>query len=227
MRHLAIAACAVALASCATSKSSLSDKVSDADLGRLSATQTQPIHQAQQDVFRAQEDLNRAKLALEEAQHEKDLANADEAAADADLKRAEAEKKIADDSHDPNAINKASEMTETAHLHKRAADAHRDFANKLIAFREDEVKAGQQEIKLADAKVEVAKLRALQQANVPAATKYDSAVMQKNVNDAQTVYNEAQRKVTSDQAQAQAAEAMWHNLSQQYQARAQASPQRG
>jgi chromosome segregation ATPase len=226
MRQVAIAAFAVAIGACATT-GKLPDKVSDADLGRLPPGQAQPIEQARQNVFRAEENLNRAKLALQQAKQEEPLAKADGTAADSDLNRAEAEKKIADETRNPSDINRYQETQQVAQLHKHAADAHSDYIKKMIGYRQAELEAAQRQVEVANAQLEVSKLQALQQANIPSATKYDGPAMQKNVNDAERAFTEAQQKAQTAKAHAASAQSMYNNLREQYQARAAGGTPRG
>jgi hypothetical protein len=160
-------------------------------------------------------------LRLEEAKHEGDLAQAEETAARADSERARAEQDAAATSNAPTAKAQAQEAAADAELHRRAAQAHEAYAQRLLASRQAEMDAAGELVKVREAELERAKLTALSQAGVPAATKYDPAPFDAYVADAQRDYQRARAKASDALHQADETHNAWVALNQQYQARLQ------
>lgn len=221
MKRAIIGALALLAGACAGGRAEHGmDTVSDSDYGRLQPGQTQGVEDARQAEMQARDELSRAKLRLTDTQHEDELAKADQTAADSDKKRAEAETKIGADSNDPGQKARAQELTETAELHRRAADAHLSYAKKLIDSRKAAVDAAQKRLEVATAQVNLAKLKALQAAQIPAAGKYDMAAMTNRVTSAQRDYDSSVHKAQTLEAESTSAEQTWKDLNQQLQARA-------
>lgn len=215
---LAFALAAVA-AGCASSRSHESGpKVSDADLGRLSPDQMAIVDQARQAAATAHDELARARLREQQVQQEVSLAKADRTAADADAQRAAAEAKIANESREPTALQRAQQLQQQASLHKQAADAHLEWANKVTDARKAQVTSAQKQVDLADAQLEWAKLRALQAANIPAASKYDAGKFQQAVDDARKAWDQAFAKSRDADTQAITAQRHYEDLNRQLQA---------
>lgn len=219
MKRATIAALALLAGACAGGRAERMDTVSDADYGRLQPGQTQAVDEARQQELQARDELARAKLRVTDTQHEDELAKADQTAAESDDKRAKAEAKIAADSNDPAQKQRAQELAETAQLHKKAADAHLDYAKKLIDARKAEVTAAQKRLDVTSAKVNLAKLQALQSAQIPAAGKYDVAATTNHVSRAQRDHDDAMQKAHALDAQVSSAQQTWQDLNQQLQAR--------
>jgi chromosome segregation ATPase len=227
MRRIAIAVAITAITACATSKAAReTGQVSDEDFARLPPGQMGPVDQARAQLRKSQDDLARVKLQAQQVSHEDDLAKAEQTAADAKIQQAQAQLKMAQDRGDQKAIAQANRAVETAKLQRQAADAHLDYVNKLASARQAQVEAAQGRVGLMQARVEQAKLQALQQAGIPAASKYDPAVFRRNVADAEVAYSQAQGKARDQMAQAQASLQQWHKLRGEYQAMA-AGIQRG
>ncbi|BDG09538.1 hypothetical protein [Anaeromyxobacter paludicola] len=220
MKRAIIAGLALLAGACAGSRGERGgDTVSEADYGRLQPNQTQQVDDARQQQLQAQDELARAKLRMTDVQHEQDLAKADQTAADADMKRAQAETKIAGDSNDPGQKQRGQELTQTATLHKNAADAHLDYAKSLVEARQAEVDAAQKRVDLMAARVNHAKLQAMQQSQIPAAGKYDAAAITNKVTKAENDYTQAMQKARDLDTQATAAQGRWQDLNRQLQAR--------
>ncbi len=200
-------------------ESTASEQISDQDLGRLDPSQTQPVERARQFRGSARDEQARASLRLQQAQHEIDVAKADQAAADADAKRAEVEQKTANESRDPADVERARQGQEQAQLHRSMADAHVEYAKKLVDARKASVDAAEKQVRLGDARLEWAKLQALRQAGVPAASKYDASKYQSQVNDAQKSFDDSMQKARDLDAQAAASQRRWEDLQRQLQAR--------
>ena len=206
------AAVALAMTACAHGGPK---QVSDADFGRLSPGQMQPVRQAREEQQSAREEAARAKLALEQARQELALAQADQAAADAAAQRAEAVARAADQSREPTALRRAADLGEEARLERRASQARIAWAKELIAARRADVDVAERRQESAEARVEYAKLQALQQANIPAAAKYDAEVLQRRVEDRRKATDEALRKADERDRAALAAHQAYQDARQQ------------
>lgn len=231
MRYLGIAVLAVSVVACSSVKKELSggggSQVSDADLGRLGPDQLGPVNHARAKVAQSEDQVARDKLAEQDAEHQKDLAKADDAAAKADQQSAEAQQKIANDTRAPKQEQKAQSAMRQAELHKQMADAHQKFADKLIDARKAQVDVANKQLELANAQLEQAKLQALQQAKIPAASKYNQGEFLDRVSKAQQDVQQAEDKARESSTQAQASQATWNQLRQQYQAKAGEAAPRG
>ena len=208
-----------ALAGCGAHGAAQGPQVSDTDFGRLGPTQTASVDEAHHFVASAQDELGRAKLRAQEAHHELDLAKADQAEASAAAQRAEADKKAADQSRAPTDVERARQAQEQARLRKAAADARLDWANRLIQANEASIEAANRQVELASARVEWAKLQAMQQAGVPAATKYDAGKFQSRAASAQKGFDDALKHARELQGQASASQQRWQDAQRQLQAR--------
>ncbi len=195
-----------------------SSTVSDADVGRLGPEQEGLVDQARQALATATDALSRTTLRMQQAQNEEGTAKADQQGADSDQKVADAQQKVANDSRAPGALEKARHLQEQAKAHKQAADLHLDYANKLLDERKAEVQAAEQQVRVAQARVEWSKLQALEQADNPAAAKYDPGRFQTAVNDAQGDLDKAVQKAHDLEAQATAARQRWEDSQRQLEA---------
>jgi hypothetical protein len=218
MKKTIVAIAMAAVAACATSSKQEQKNVSDADLGRLSREQMGPVDDARQALNTARDEEARADLRLQQAQHEVDVAKADQEAAKADQEQAGAQQKIADDNREPAQVEKARRMQDQAKLHQQTADAHVEYGNKLVDARKAARDAAQEGVKVAQAKLELAKGDALRQADIPAAQKYDLAKLQSDVNDAQKDFDQKTQKARDLDGQAMASQQRWEDLQQQLQA---------
>jgi chromosome segregation ATPase len=201
--------------------------VSESDYGRLQPGQTHIVDAARADLGNARDALSRAKLRQTEAKHEVGLVQADLAGADAEQKRADARTVAAKESNDPVEMEQARAMTDTAQLHRRAADAHAEYAKYLIDTRAAEVAAAEKRIAYEELRVEQAKLQALHVAVVPAATKYDAAALDAKVAAAHKDLDAADSRARSLAAQMKNASAKWVEITRQLQARGGAMAPRG
>ncbi|HEX7487549.1 MAG TPA: hypothetical protein VF341_01485 [Anaeromyxobacteraceae bacterium] len=225
MKKLGIAVALAALAACAgmgRGKQASEATVPDADLGRLAQGQMGPVDEARQFLGSARNEQARAKLHLQEVQHESELATADAQSAKADADRAAVQAKVANDSRDPGQLEQARVMRLHAEANKRAAEARADYAKKMSAARQASLGAADQQVALGEARLERGKLLALQQANVPAAGKYDMAKFDARVADAQKNFDQALQKARDQESQAMAAQQTWDDA--QRQAESQALP---
>jgi len=225
MRKIAIALGACVVLACAGTQKPTT--VSDADYGRLNPGQTGPVDDARAELGTARDAAARAKLRQTEARHELELAKADEEAADADRLKAASAAKAAKESNDPAQIESARNVSDTAQLRKRTADAHVDYAKKLQTFRDADVAAANQKVAYLEARVERSKLAALQDAQVPAATKYDASKLDAQVSKAQAQKQEADSKVGSAKAEMANAGKAWQELDREFQARGSAPKTQG
>jgi hypothetical protein len=195
-----------------------SSTVSEADVGRLGPEQEALVHQARLALNIARDALSRTNLRLQQAQNEEGTAKADQQAAGADQKVADAQQKLANDSRAPDALEKARQLQEQAKANKQVADLHAEYASKLIDERKAEVQAAERLVKVAEARVEWSKLQALEQAQNPAATKYDAGRFQTAVNDALGELDAATKNARSLEDQATAARQRWEDSQRRVQA---------
>jgi hypothetical protein len=198
--------------------------VSDVDFGRLTPGQMGPVDAARGQAFAARDAQARATLRLEEAKHEAEFAQAEGTAGQADTQRAQAELDAAASSNAPDVKARAQEAAIEAELHRRAAQAHAAYAQKLMTARQAEMDAAAGMVKVRDAELERAKLTALSQARIPAATKYSPATFDAKVADAQRGYQQARARADDALAQAEQVRGAWVALNDQYQSRLQGRP---
>jgi colicin import membrane protein len=218
MRRLTVFA-VLGLCACAgTGKGSSAPTVSDADFGRLQPGQTGPVDEARRFLASARDEQARAKLRLQEVQHQDDLAKADATAARAAAARAAAQAKAADDSRDPAQLEQARALKEQADAEKRAADARDTYAKQLKDARQASVDAASAQVDLGDARVELAKVQALQQAGIPAASRYDAGKFQARVDDARKSFQAALQKARDAESKALASQQAWSDAQRQAQA---------
>jgi hypothetical protein len=217
MVTLALAALlALAFSACkTTSSASKFQPVADQDVGRLVPGQMAPINAARDEVSRARDEVALAKLRLSEAQEHKGFTKAEETAAQADRQRAEALTKAAQATGDPQQLGAAQAATGSADLRHRAAAAHADYTAKLIAAREAEVRAKEARVGEMEARLESAKLTALQQAGNPAANKYDPVRFQEHLAGAIDGSQKAQGELAKATGAVQQSETQWRALAEQ------------
>jgi hypothetical protein len=220
---VALAACA-ALACAGSSAQKKPVTVSDSDYGRLQPGQTQLVDQARADLGNARDALARAKLRQSDAKNEAGVAEADLQAAASEKTLAVALAKQAKASADPAEMERARGAAERAELRRRTAESHRDYVRMLEQARAAEVVAAERRVLLEEARVEQAKLKALQAANVPAATKYPGAELDARVANARKDLEQAENEARKRQSELWAAEQKWQELNRQMQASGGAAP---
>lgn len=208
---------ALALSACKTSGGSASkfQPVADEDVGRLGPQQMAAVDAARRDLQKARDEVARAKLRLSEARQQEGFKQADETSARGERERAEALTKAAQATGDPQKIGAAQQAKARAELRQRAAGARSDYVAKLIAAREAEVRASETRVGEMEARLDAAKLTALQQAGNPAANKYDPARFQQHVADAMKRSQKAQGELASAMSAAQQSEVQWRTLAGQ------------
>lgn len=212
---------ALALAAgCASGGARGGATVSDADFGRLQTGQMNAVDQARQFRDSARDEQARANLRQQQGEHEEQLAGADEQAAKAAAQQADAQAKIANDSREPAALEKARVLKTQAEMQQRAAAAHMDYAKKMKTARQSALDAAGKQVELSEARLERAKLESLQQAGNPAAGKYDMAKFQQRVDGAQKAFDSALQKTRDQEAQATASQHTWEDAQRQAQAQA-------
>lgn len=231
MRPLAVLAlCAGAAALACSSQQRAQPRpttVSAADLGRLSPEQMGQVQSARSDLDAARDALDRARLRLQDAHHEEWYARADRTQADADRQRGEAQLRTAQEAGDGRAAARARELLAAAALRTQAADARLDYARKLVAARQAGVDAYQARVQRAEWDVERAKLAALRAAQVPAATKYDAAALDRQAGDLARSEDASVARSRDLDRQATAAFDRWRSLVDRYEAGLRASGQTG
>jgi hypothetical protein len=189
-----------------------SSTVSDADFGRLTASQTKPVDEARSELALARDELGRAKLGVVNDRHEGELAASDQATASADMGRAATETKIGKDSNEPGQMEQARDDTKTAQQGHEAADARVAYSQRLATSQAAEVTAAECKVDLMTEKVNLAKLRSLDEAAVPAAGKYDHAKATERVEDAQRAYDHATVAAAKASRETAAAKDHWQDM---------------
>ena len=177
------------LSGCVTSATATrASTVSDADFARLAASQTEDVDEARAQLAAAHDELGRARLGVVNGQHEGDFARSDQATASAEQSRAATETKVGQDSNEPTQLRQARDDTRAAQRGKDAADARLAYSKKLDVSLAAQVTAAERKVELMAAKVNLAKLQALEHAEIPAAGKYDRAAAEKGVAEAQRAH---------------------------------------
>jgi hypothetical protein len=198
--------------------------VADADLARLAPEEMAPVEAARAALFEARDAAGRALLRLQEARHEEGWANADRAAAESDRLRAAAQMAASTDAGDQRGIAAAEELAGAAAIRAQAGDARLEYARRLVQARDAEVAAAEARTRRAEWDLERSKLSALRQANVPAASKYDPAPLDKVLAEATKAEEAARARARDLGGAARAAYDQWRSLNEQYQARARSAP---
>jgi hypothetical protein len=231
MRIVAIAAALAAtiLACRSTPKSRAAGEtqiqiVADADLGRLATEQMGPVQATRAALDEARDAVARAHRRLRDSRHEEEWANADKAAAESDRLRAVAELSSAKEAGDQRMSGLASEHAAAAALRGQAADARLDYARKLVQAREAELRTAEARVRRAEWEVERAKLTALREARLPAASKYDAAPIERRVAEAVKAEDGARARSRDLATTARTAYDQWRSLTDRYEARARSIP---
>lgn len=230
MRRIVLAALAVAVAACGGSRAERKETftpVSNADFGRLAPDQMAPVDTARGNMASARDALARAELALQQSRQEEGYAKADQTAAEADAQRAAAEMRAAQQAGDSAMQARADEMAQAAELRKKAADARLAYANALVKAAEADVAATNARIATREAELERAKLTALTQAGIPAATKYEPGQFDRRVQQARAAHEEASAQAEQAQRAAITARQQWKGFQERYEARREGVGGRG
>lgn len=225
MRMANVMALAVAVASgCATSSGTKSGAttVSDADFGRVQASQMGPVDQARQAVFRARDEQAHARARLADAQHEAQLATADQGSAKAATEQASTMQQIAIESREQARMQQARGLLEKAGAQQRAADARTEYSKRQLDACNASVQAADKQRALADAQLEVAKLKALRESGVAISANYDMSAMARRAQQAQAEHDAAQQNARDSSWWAQQAHRTYEDAQREF--RAQASP---
>lgn len=186
MRAATIVGIAFAVAGCASGPPA----VLDADYGRLKPEQTTAVDQARSELARAHEELEAAKAKVGEARREEQLAGADRDAAKLETER-------------------VKRLAQAAEARTRAAQARGEYAERLADAREAAEEAAQRRVDLADAKVELLKLQALEQAKLQPTKAYDDKAFYGRVADAQKKLDDAREKVKKLEQDASDGQRRW------------------
>ena len=148
MTRLGLSALVLVMASCASSKSASQDTPSGGEAAATSgqATSTgQPTATGPSAADRQQAtaDLANARARLQEAQRELELARSESAAANSDVNAARAQMERASKAMDSIAQARGAEVARAAETRQQTAEAHLDYATKLLAARQADVDAAQ------------------------------------------------------------------------------------
>jgi hypothetical protein len=190
--------------------------VSEADIGRLEPGQMGPVNQARQEWANSRDNYSRSHWRLKEAQTESRVAKDEQQQAALHVQAAGTEQKAALDSS-PSAQEKAGQLQEQASAKKQVADARLDYTNKLVSQRNAEMQAAYQRLAVADKRLNWSKLQALEQAQNPAAMKYDSGRFQTAVNDSQREFDKAKQQAHDLEIVATAARQHWEDAQRRLQ----------
>lgn len=216
MSKFAVALAACAVLACAGSRPEQKPvTVSDSDYGRLDSGQTQIVEAARADLGRARDEFARAKLGETDARQEDELARADLMAAESAKMRADSLAKSANESNAPADFEAARSGAEVAQLRLRIADAHMTYAKAVQAQRAAEVRTAERRVAYQGSLVELAKLHALQQAGVPAASKYPASQLEGQVEQARQQLEQAENESRGGEAQVTSARQTWEELRRQ------------
>jgi len=164
--------------------------VLEADYGRLKPDQTAAVDSARSELARAHEELEAAKAKIAEARREEKLAQADGDAAKAERER-------------------VKRLAEAAEARTGAAEARGEYAEKLAEARLAAADAAQRRVDLADAKVELLKLQALEQAKLQPSKAYDDKSFYGRVAEAQKRLDDAREKVKQLEQEATDGQRRW------------------
>jgi colicin import membrane protein len=201
--------------------------VSPADLGRLAPEQMGPVRTARGEVDAAQDAVARARLRLQDARQEEAYARADGAQAEADHQRGAAQLRTAREAGDGRLAARATDLVDAAALRGQAAGARLEYARRLVAAREAGVRAAEAHVSRAQWELERAKLAALRQAGIPAASKYDPAPLDRRAFDAARADEGAQARARALDRDATLAFDRWRQLVDRYEARARGAGSTG
>ena len=200
------------LAATACGHGGISDKVRDSDYAHLDPAQTANVQAPRAELAQAQDELTRAKVKLQEARQEKAVSDAEDKMTEASLQRAKAEDAKAKSLGDPALIERAKQLYDQAGARARAGEARDKYVATLIEAREADLAAAQRHVDLANAKVELAKLQALEAAKSPVVSQYDQSSFYDDVAKAQRKYDDARVRAAKLDEQAKAAQAKADDL---------------
>ncbi len=182
MRAITILAAALAAAGCASGPPT----VLDADYGRLRPDQSAAVDGARAELARAHQELASAKAARTEAAKEQQASEQEQESAKKELERAE--KRV------------------------EAAAARADYVEKLGDARKAAEDAAQRRVELYEAKIELLKLEALEQAKMQPSKQYDSKAFYGRVADSQKKLDDSQDQVKTLEKQASDGRRRWEDL---------------
>jgi hypothetical protein len=190
-------------------------KITDEDMGRLLPEEEAHVTHAKDAVTQAEERLAHKKLELQKEQTELDAARADVKAAEAQLAKATATEKAAHLSGSKFEMEKAVKERDRGDALKRAADARVLYVQERIDAEKAQVAAGQEEVSVADARFEYAKLRGLQQANHAVARKYDAGKFESAINSRQMKLEQLEKKARQLEKTAMNQKQVWQLTEQE------------
>jgi hypothetical protein len=179
-------------AACASNKPQ-QVKLDDAGLARLNESQMEPVDDARIEQGRAHDALARARAAEADARARYDVAKSEREVSQAQLKRAQAERDLLKKQYaDADQMARADNDIQAAQQRIQAADLKLDYLKRMIDIGSAERQLAEQHVETADARVEQAKYRAMQQANAPQVREINGAQIDQRV--AQDESREAQSR---------------------------------
>lgn len=166
--------------------------VRDADWVRVPIPQSEALTSAGDEVRLAREELGRARDGIGEARREEASVEADKRAAQEENARVE-------------------RLVQAAKARTRAAEARADYVEKLLEARRAAEAAAQARVDLANAKVELLRFQALEQAKAPALSQYDKGAFYEQAAASQRKADEARAEARKRSEEATAARRAWED----------------
>ena len=192
-----------------------SDTVSDDVLARVPSNQMGGVNQARLDLSKAQDTLAREKLGQEKAKRYIDVANNEVSIAKAQIERDHSAQQAADYARNNQAATQSQSASGLARQREQVANAHLNAAQELSKYSDSRVSAAQKAVDLANARLELAKYKAVQASGDKSAANIDGPAIQKTVEDARVALEQERAKVTQTKASASAAHNSWVALRDQ------------
>ena len=124
-------------------------------------------------------------------------------------------------------VDDAQALMETANLRLKAAQARTEFAKRFIGARQADVDRAKFHVELAEKKVEQAKMQALRDHSIPAASKYDPGAIDSRVANMERQLEKLDQKLRTAELESQNAQQVWVDINRRYEARAGTVSPRG
>ena len=159
--------------------------------------------QAAASLTSARQELDQSRGSVGAATEQVAQAKQEEQVAEVDQKKAEVE------------VSQAKKALEDAEKRYDAAKARRAYTEKLVEAREAAEKAAKSRVEFADAKLEHAKVVAIQQVNATGAEEYRRSDFTARVADTQRGVEDADKKVGELEQEAAKRKARWEELARE------------
>lgn len=169
------------------------DKVLDAEAAKLDPAASAQLSTAREELEQSRAGVARATDAVGQAQQEAKLAESEQ-------KKVEVEVEV------------AKKALADAELRRKAADARRAYADKLVNARVAAEDAAKAHVELADAKLEHSKVVAIQQVNARAGEQFRRSDFTERLADSQRKVEDADRKARALEQEATERQHRWEDL---------------